>query len=353
MSAMRLEEQRHIFDELKHQLLRLYADQNDQRTVSLADKILKDVRDRNLGELTNTWEENCHAHPELRKFNPYKLIRRFEDAIKPPAAKPPVASGRHAVETCQQPAGSKSFPIDLGELRQVVGQGINTLVKRKSLADNSQAIIDGILSALEARVKIRQRERAMSLIEQRQATVAEWRRELQQPGSTRRPSPKGQGHQRVGSSLSASRFRSLPQRSTNGYPPPDNGEGSSRTWEEEQFNQEPQLPSSNYGQWRETEDRPIKGKERERPHAAELSSVSTRLKRAGKTVGSSTPQDQRAGMVQSVPQQAGSSSQQNGHNGVNTVHGLTNGLQKLQVNFDDSEESWRHGDDLRLGGSRG
>jgi hypothetical protein len=271
---MRLEEQKHIYDELRHQLFRLYADRN----------------------------------------------------------------------------GSRSFPIDLGELRQVVGQGINSFVKRKTLSDNSLAIIDGIFNAVEARVKTRQRERAMRLIEQRQGTVAEWMRELQHPGSFRRPSPKGKGHQRVNSDLSVSQLRSLPRRPTNGYGSSDNGEGSSRMTGEEHSNERLPPSSLNYGQWAEPQDVTFKGKGKEPSQsAAEPSSVPTRRKRAENTTSSPISQG-RQGML-SVAHQAGSLNEQIHRNGVEGITGVTNGLDKLQMESRMAKDSWRYGDDSwRLGG---
>ncbi|KAH8902950.1 hypothetical protein BR93DRAFT_931789 [Coniochaeta sp. PMI_546] len=347
---MRHEEQKHIFDELKHQLLRLYADRNDQRAKRLADKILQDVRDSNLGELTDTWEQNCIAHPELKEFNPYKLIRRFEDAIKPPDPKPSSTPTRSMTATEQyQPAGSRSFPIDLRELRHVVGQGLHSLAKRKSMADNSLATIDGIFNAVEEMVKTRQRHRAISLIMQRKATIAEWKRELANPGSTRRPSPKGKGHKRADSGLSVSQYRSVP-RLTNGSRSSDNGEGSSRRQEVERPQGRPQASSSSPGQQVDKRDGGSKGKGKgkERVQPAELSSVSTRRQRADNTAAStSTPARQ---IIPSAATRAGISNHKSSQNGVDGVNGI-NGLGSLQVDFGNGEDSWRHGDDSwRLGG---
>jgi hypothetical protein len=199
-------------------------------------------------------------------------------------------------------------------------------------------------------VKTRQRERAMRLIEQRQGTVAEWMRELQHPGSFRRPSPKGKGHQRVNSDLSVSQLRSLPRRPTNGYGSSDNGEGSSRMTGEEHSNERLPPSSLNYGQWAEPQDVTFKGKGKEPSQsAAEPSSVPTRRKRAENTTSSPISQG-RQGML-SVAHQAGSLNEQIHRNGVEGITGVTNGLDKLQMESRMAKDSWRYGDDSwRLGG---
>lgn len=189
---MRREELKDIFDLLQRHVLRLYP-RHDQRTTRLADKIMQDVRDSGLGELSNTWEENCAENPELTTYNPYKLIRMFENVINPPEPNPlESVSPARAVTESRQPPGPKAFPIEFGEVRQVIGQGIKNVFRRGSIAEDSTTTIEGIFEALEARVRARQRERARTLIERRAATVAVWRRELNDPGSSRRPSPSGQ-----------------------------------------------------------------------------------------------------------------------------------------------------------------
>ncbi|KAB5515028.1 hypothetical protein GE09DRAFT_1231647 [Coniochaeta sp. 2T2.1] len=325
LDAIRAEEQEHIFHDVSHQVFRLYADRSDQRTIKLADDIIQRVRDRNLGELTDTWNENCATHPELRTYNPYKLLRRFEDAVKPPEAKPPAVPP--APIGHYQPPGSRSFPIDLGELRQVVGQGISSVVRRRSNGDNALSTIENIFDVVEQRVKLRQRDLSDDM-------MAEWSREIENPGSTRRRSPKGRGgdQRRSSSSVSLAEARSTPPPPS-GYRELDNGEGSSRG----QRTQIPPPPNWNQDPWLGYANGRSGVSEREQFRAAELSSVSTRRRPVNSP---SNPNDPF------VPRAGNTFPQYNHNGGVNGVNRLGE-LLHVQANLDGSEEgSWRHGDDI-------
>lgn len=293
-----------------------------------------------MGVLTDTWEQNCTAHPELKTLNPYKLIRRFEDAIKPPEPKPlPTQTRPNPANDNFHPDGPRRPPI--GELLHIVGQGFNR-VMRPGVADTGPATIDGIFDAVEEMVKTRQRNRAISLIERRKATVAGWKRELDNPGSTRRPSPKGKGHQRDGSDLSVSHRRPLP-RLTNGSRSTDNGEGSSRGQGGGRSDERPQPESSNFGQpVRNQDGGSNKGKGKGRAHAVELSSESTRRPRANDTAASTVSQERQT--MRSAAPRAGSSNESSNHTVVGSVNGVK-GPPQLHFNFDQGEDSWRPGDD--------
>ncbi|KAB5518032.1 hypothetical protein GE09DRAFT_1230710 [Coniochaeta sp. 2T2.1] len=328
LEAIRAEEQQHIFHDVSHQVFRLYADRSDQRTIKLADDIIQRVRDRNLGELTDTWNENCTAHPELRTYNPYKLLRRFEDAVKSPETKPPAVPP--APNGHYQPPGSRSFPIDLGELRQVVGQGISNVVRRRSNGDNALLTIENIFDVVEQRVKLRQRDLALHLIHTRDEMIAEWCREIENPGSTRRPSPKGRGvdQRRSSSSVSLVELRAMPPPPS-GYRELGNGEGSSR-------DQRPRIPPP--PSWnQELVFASASVPEKEQFRAAELSSVSTRRNRTNTPANPNEP---------FVPRAGNTFPQYNHNGGIDGVNRLGE-LLHVQANLDRSEEgSWRHGDDI-------
>lgn len=216
-----------------------------------------------LVELKDTWEENWTAYPELKTLSPYRLLQQFEEAFKLPDSAPATAPSKPPSKRPHQP-GPKAPNIGLGVLGPKAVQGIKSIFKPKSTGDNGPMTIDGIFDAVEAKVQTRQRDRAKSLIRRRNADVAEWKCEISDPGSIRRPSPQGKGHRRGDSGLSLSRLP--PPRPTNAHEPYDNGgEGSFRRREAGNLSERQQAPSSSSGPIGEEEGRRSNGKGRARP----------------------------------------------------------------------------------------
>jgi hypothetical protein len=274
---LRHQERKQIFEEIQLEHHKLLADQsqNHRATKRLAHEIAERVKSNNLGSLTTTWEKNCEDYPELRRYSPYKLIRRFEDAIKSPDLRPP---GPPVPTPAGQPRsrGPKAVPLDFAELGQVLGQGINSFIKRKSLGDSSSAIIERIFDIVETQVQVRQKELARDLILSRDAKVASWRKELGLPALPPRwpslkgkeperrhlhsthsnptpashwPSPKGKEPERPLPHSTNSNSTSAPSQQTNGYRSDDTRQITPPRRPSGGGNGQPQYHGTTYGQW--------------------------------------------------------------------------------------------------------
>lgn len=197
---MRHQELEAIFELLKKEHHKLCGDHAE-----LAKEISDAVERNGLGKLTcETWEDNCagHATLDLKSLNPYKLIRRYEDAIKPKMGQARAAPVRPpSIRREIDPRAPQPFSFRaLGHVvYEAVEHSVHNLVARNGTADNNAAKKDEIFDLLESLVKYRQREWARTLMERRNSMVNGWLRELGllqgrwPPDPSRRPSPKGKG----------------------------------------------------------------------------------------------------------------------------------------------------------------
>lgn len=166
---MRLKEKKVIFGVLKEELTKLCFHQ-EPAMKKLAADIARKLEVSGLGKVADKWEDNCRKNPNLERWNPYKLIREYEKAIKPPDPRPRATHSRTPSHEDEDSRYGPSFD-GLGE---AIENGFNRIFKRNSATDNAAATVEEIFNEVEAKVKRNQRKRAAELMSMRNSMVIGW-----------------------------------------------------------------------------------------------------------------------------------------------------------------------------------
>jgi hypothetical protein len=138
----------------------------------IADKL----KEKRLGDMSENWEYNCRFNPDLQIWNPYRLVREYEKAIKPPDLTPqatPSNSPTHGYHN------DPRYGPRMDGIGEALERGINKIFRRASGTDSYAATVEEIFDKVERNVKVNQRSLAEKVMDKRNRTVTGWLAELQ------------------------------------------------------------------------------------------------------------------------------------------------------------------------------
>lgn len=173
--ATRLKEKKAIFQVLKDEIARLVLQQNTAMELVGKD-IARKLQVNGLSDMSKDWEYNCTLFPNLQNWNPYKLVREYERALKHSDETPPAT---HSSRPIHGYHNDPRYGPSLDGVGEAIERGITRMFRRTSGTDSYAATVEEIWDEVEAKIRINQKSLADKIMNKRNDRVAGWLAELQ------------------------------------------------------------------------------------------------------------------------------------------------------------------------------